>query len=159
MENLVKLLIMLLTFLMFGMAAFNYFQDFIDQLTKGVHQLHAAGHQFKVYLSNELPLAADTMKADIAEISIENGYTGPLDIENDCSESGGTATMIAVDKDWTASAGGFGPFQYVVIYNEDATSPADALFGWWDYGSALTVNEGEKFTVDFGASLATFTNA
>lgn len=137
------------------MATFNKFQDFAEQLGKGVHQLHAAGHQFKVYLSNELPLAADTLKADIAEISIQNGYTGPLDIENDYTESGGTGTMIAVDKEWVASAGGFGPFQYVVIYNEDATSPADALFCWFDYGSPISCAEGEKFTVDFGTTLMT----
>ena len=138
------------------MVTFNKFQDFIEQLGKGVHQLHAAGHQFKVFLTNEQPLVGDTMKADMVEITIENGYTGPLDIENDYTESGGVGTMIAVDKDWTALAGGFGPFQFVVVYNEDATSPADALFAWWDYGSSISCNEGEKFTVDFGVSLATF---
>lgn len=137
------------------MAGFNKFQDFVEQLGKGIHQLHAGGHQFKVYLSNELPLAADTMKTDIAEITIENGYTGPLDVENDYSESGGTGTMTAVDKEWTATAGGFGPFQYVILYNEDATAPADALVAWWDYGSAVTCNDGEKFTVDFGTSVLT----
>ena len=26
------------------MAAFNKFQDFVEQLAKGVHQLHAGGH-------------------------------------------------------------------------------------------------------------------
>ena len=26
------------------MATFNKFQDFVEQLGKGVHQLHAAGH-------------------------------------------------------------------------------------------------------------------
>lgn len=39
------------------MASFNKFQDFVEQLAKGVHQLHAAGHTLKVYLSNEAPLA------------------------------------------------------------------------------------------------------
>lgn len=136
------------------MATFNKFQDFIEQLGKGVHQLHAAGHLFMVYLSNELPLAADTVKGDILEITIENGYTGPKDIQNDYTESGGIGTMIAVDCDWTALAGGFGPFQYVVCFNQDA--PSDELFAWWDYGSAISCNEGEKFTVDFGVSLATF---
>jgi len=138
------------------MATFNKFQDFIEQLGKGVHQLHAAGHTFKVYLSNEQPLVGDTMKTDIAEITIQNGYTGPKDIQNDYTESGGTGTMVATDVDWTASGGSFGPFQFVVIFNDDATSPADALFCWFDYGSAITCNDGEKFTVDFGASLATF---
>jgi len=137
------------------MATFNKFQDFVEQLGKGVHQLHAAGHQFMVYLSNEQPLVGDTLKSDIAEITIENGYTGPKDIQNDYSESGGTGTMTAVDVDWTATAGGFGPFQFVVAFNQDATSPLDALFAWWDYGSAISCNDGEKFTVDFDTSLAT----
>ncbi len=56
---------------------------------------------------------------------------------------------------WTASGGSFGPLQYVVLYNEDATSPLDALIGWWDYGSSVTVLDGEQFKVDFGASILT----
>ena len=51
------------------MASFNKFQDFVEQLGKGVHQLHAAGHTLKVFLTNEAPLATDTVKADIAEIT------------------------------------------------------------------------------------------
>jgi hypothetical protein len=138
------------------MAAFNKFQDLVEQLGKGVHQFHAAGHELKVYLSNELPLATDTVKADIAEITQENGYPGGMgDIQNDWSESGGTATMTGVDVVFTASGGSFGPLQYVPLYNETAASPLDALIGWWNYGSAVTVNDGETFTVDFGASVLT----
>jgi len=59
------------------MASFNKFQDFVEQLAKGVHQLHAAGHTLKVYLSNEAPLATDTVKADIVEITAQNGRYGP----------------------------------------------------------------------------------
>ena len=51
------------------MASFNKFQDFIEQLAKGVHQLHAAGHTLKVYLSNQAPQATNTVKADITEIT------------------------------------------------------------------------------------------
>lgn len=136
------------------MATFNKFQDFVEQLGKGVHQLHTAGHQLKVYLSNELPLAADTVKTDIAPITEENGYAA-ADIANDYSESGGTGTLVGTDVEWTATAGGFGPFQYVILYNEDATAPLDALVAWWDYGSSISCSEGEKFTVDFGASVLT----
>ena len=58
------------------MASFNKFQDFVEQLAKGVHQLHAAGHTLKVFLTNEAPLATDTVKADIAEITAQNGIKG-----------------------------------------------------------------------------------
>jgi hypothetical protein len=135
------------------MAAFNKFQDFVEQVAKGVHQLHAAGHTLKVYLSNELPLATDTIKANIADIAAEHGYpAGGSDIQNDISEAAGVAKMTGVDVVFTASGGSFGPFQYVIIYNDSAVSPEDALVAWWDYGSAITVNDTEAFTVDFDAT-------
>ena len=138
------------------MASFNKFQDFVEQLGKGVHQLHAAGHTLKVFLTNQAPAATNTVKADITEITAQNGYpAGGADIQNDLSETGGTATVTAQDVTFTASGGSFGPFRYAVIYNDTPTSPADPLVGWYDYGSSITVNDGETFTVDFGASLLT----
>ena len=138
------------------MASFNKFQDFVEQLGKGVHQLHAAGHTLKVFLTNQAPAATNTVKADITEITAQNGYpSGGSDIQNDLSETGGTATVTAQDVTFTASGGSFGPFRYAVIYNDTPTSPADPLVGWYDYGSSITVNDGETFTVDFGASLLT----
>jgi hypothetical protein len=137
------------------MASFNKFQDFAEQLGKGVHQLHAAGHTLKVYLTNNTPSAsADAVKADLVGITEQNGYAA-ADIQNDYTESGGTGTLTGVDVEWTASGGSFGPFRYVVLYNDTPTSPADPLIAWWDYGSEVTVNDGESFTVDFGASILT----
>lgn len=140
------------------MAAYNKFQQFAEDLGKGVHQLHAAGHTLKLYLSNTTPSAsADAVKADLVEITNENGYTAPVDIQNDYTESGGTGTLTGVDVTITASGGTVGPFQYVVVYNDTPTSPADPLVCWWDYGSAVTLLDGEEFVVDFGASVLTIT--
>lgn len=138
------------------MAAFNKFNDFAEQVGKGVHQLHAAGHTLRVLLSNTAPNAStNTVKADLTEISAGNGYTaGGEDIQNDYTESGGTGTLTAVDVTWTAS-GSVGPFRYAVVYNDTPTSPADPLVGYYDYGSSITLASGETFTVDFGASLLT----
>ena len=92
----------------------------------------------------------------MVEITAQNGYpSGGSDIQNDCSETGGTLTVTAQDVVFTASGGSFGPFRYAVIYNDTPTSPADPLVGWYDYGSSITVLDGETFTVDFGASLLT----
>lgn len=139
------------------MAAFNKFQDFVEQLGKGVHQLHAGGHTLKVYLSNTTPdAAADAVKADLAEISAGNGYNaGGEDTQNDYTEAGGTGSCTGVDVTWTAAGGAIGPFRYVVLYNDTPTSPADPLIGWWDYGSSITLNDGESFKADFGASMFT----
>jgi hypothetical protein len=137
------------------MASYNKFQDFVEQVLTAVHNLTAAGHVFKVYLSNAVPSAsADAVKADLAEISAGNGYTaGGTDVANTLSEAAGTATVAGTDVVWTAAAGTIGPFQYVVLYNDTAAS--DNLVAWWDYGSALTLQDGETFTVDFGASIFT----
>lgn len=139
------------------MASFNKFENFVEDLGKGVHQLHAAGHTLKVYASNAAPdAAADAVKADLAEITPANGYpSGGSDVQNDLTETGGTATLTGVDVVWTASGGSFGALRYVALYNDTPTSPADPLIGWWDYGSSVTVNDGETFTVDFGASILT----
>ena len=68
------------------------------------------------------------------------------------SESSGTASITGVDVEWTAT-GAVGPFRYAVLYND--THANDALIGWWDYGSSISLANGEKFKVDFGASMFT----
>lgn len=135
------------------MAVFNKFQDFVERLGQGVHDFRSTGHVIKVYLSNTTPNAATmAVKADLAEIAAGNGYTaGGASISNNWSESGGTATMTGTDVVWTASGGTIGPFRYVVLYNSTATN--QPLIGWWDYGSSITLQAGETFTVDFGASI------
>jgi hypothetical protein len=47
----------------------------------------------------------------------------------------------------TASGGSVAPFQYVVIYNDTATN--DELICWFDYGSSVTLANGETLTLDF----------
>jgi hypothetical protein len=139
------------------MSAFNKFQSFVTELGKGTHKLHAAGDTLKVYLTNAAPNAAThTVKADIAEISTGNGYSaGGPDIQNDYTGSGGTGTCTGVDATITASGGTVGPFRYAVLYNDTPTSPADPLIGWWDYGAAITLADGESILIDVQASLFT----
>jgi len=137
------------------MAAFNFFDCFAGDLGDKVHDLDA--DTLKVYLSNAAPSAsADAVKADLAEITAQNGYpSGGSDVTGVWAESGGTGTLTATDVVFTASGGSFGPFRYAVLYNDTPTSPADPLIGWWDYGSSISCNDGETFTVDFGASVLT----
>ena len=126
------------------MATANKFQQFVEDVGLGVHNFST--HTLKIYLSNATPSAsADAVKADLAEISTGSGYTGPVDIQNTWAETGGTATLTGTKVTITAS-GTVGPFQYVVLMNEDPTSPADPLICWWDYGSAITLASGESFS-------------
>jgi hypothetical protein len=63
--------------------------------------------------------------------------------------------VTGVDITFTASGGSIGPFRYAILYNDTPTSPADPLIQYWDYGSNVTLADGESFTVDFGSSLLT----
>lgn len=142
------------------MAAFNKFQSFVTRLAAGTHAnaLNADTDTIKAYLTNNAPSASlDSYVADLAEISAGNGYTaGGEDTQNAATTSSGTITVVGTDIVWTASGGTIGPFQYAVIYNDTPTSPsADPLIGWWDYGGAVTLQDGETFTLDFGASMFT----
>ena len=139
------------------MASFNKYQQFVEDLGNKVHDLVGTDDTIKVLLSNTAPNAAThAVKADASEISAGNGYTaGGEDTQNSGSESGGTLTVTGTDVTWTASGGTIGPFRYVILYNDTPASPADPLIGWWDYGSSITLQAGETFTADFGASLFT----
>lgn len=139
------------------MAAFNKYQRFAQDLADKVHDLFGTTDTLKVLLSNTAPNAAThAVRADATEISAGNGYTsGGADTQNDSTNTGGTVTVTAVDIVFTAAGGSIGPFRYAILYNDTPTSPADPLIGWWDYGSSITLADGETFTVDFGASILT----
>jgi hypothetical protein len=131
-------------------AVYFKFQGFVGYL--GLAAVNLNTDTFKVYLTNGTPdAAADDVKGDLLEITNENGYTAPVDIENTYSEAAGTGTLVAVDKTVTASGGSVGPFRHTPIF--DDTHANDILVCSFDYGSALTLQNGESFTVNFGASL------
>lgn len=135
------------------MAAATKFECFSEHLAEKVHDLNA--DTIKNLLTNTAPNAAtNTVKADLTEIGAGNGYTaGGNDTQNATSRTGGTTTVTAVDIVVTASGGSIGPFRYVVAYNDTpASAPVDPLVEYWDYGSSITLLDGETFTQDFGAS-------
>lgn len=138
------------------MAAFTKYQDTVQQMWTGIHNLTAAGHVFKAAIHTDAPtVATDDELADLTQVT-GTGYTaGGEDIQNDMTESGGTATATAVDVVWTAGASDWIAARYVSVHND--TSTTDKLWGTWDYGSNFTLLSGETFTLDFGASLSTLT--
>lgn len=139
------------------MAAFNKFQDFVEQLGLAKHNLNTDA--LHVYLSNAVPSASlDAVKADLAEIAAGNGYTADgIDTLNTFAEAAGTATLTGTKAVWTASGGSMAAFQYVVLMNFTQATPLKPLIGWWDYGSALTLLVGETFSVKFNSSETTGT--
>jgi hypothetical protein len=133
------------------MAAYNKFNAFVEHEAEKVHDLSA--DTLKVMLTNVAPVAGNSVKADLTEISAGNGYTagGTQASQSASSQTAGTYKLVVGDVVFTASGGSIGPFRYAVLYNDTPASPLDPLIGWWDYGSGVTLNSGETFTVDFDA--------
>lgn len=141
------------------MATFNKFNQFVEDLAEKVHNL--GSDVLKVALTNTVPLATNTVFANLTEISAGNGYTagGTAATISASAQSSGTYKLTLADVVFTASGGSIGPFRYVVLYNDTPTSPADPLIGWYDYGSSISLNTGETFTVDFDGSNGVLTLA
>ena len=133
------------------MATYNKFQDFAEQIAKGVHNF--ASHTFKVALTNTAPNATDVSWSTTPHPApvAANGYTaGGTATTITTSEASGTMTISGTQVVFTATAGGIGPFRYAILYNDSATSPTKAAIAWWDYGSSIPLlNDTETFTVRF----------
>jgi hypothetical protein len=133
------------------MASFNKFNAFVEYLAEGVFNLQS--HTLKIALTDTAPSASDSVFADLTEISAGNGYSagGLAATVASSGQSGGTYKLVLDDVTVTASGGSVGPFRYFVLVDDTPTSPADPLIGWWDYGSSITLADGESITVDFDA--------
>ena len=140
------------------MAAFNKFNSFVEALAEKVHNL--GSDTLKVMLTNTAPVATNTVKANLTEISAGNGYTagGNTASVTSSSQTSGTYRLILGDPaTFTASGGSLGPFRYSVLYNDSTTNKE--LIGWWDYGSSITLASGESFAVDFDPTTGVLTLA
>ena len=127
------------------MAAFNKFNQFVQDLAVKVHNLNS--DTLKVMLSDVAPLATNKVKADITEIAAGNGYTagGGAAGFNSGGDIVGVYKLVLAPVQWTAAGGSIAQFRYVVLYNASAAS--GNLIGWWDYGAEINLTNGNTFTV------------
>lgn len=129
------------------MAVFNKFNCFSGDVAGKIHNLNS--DVLKVMLSNTLPVATNTVKSSITEITAGNGYTagGLAASFVSGADSSGVYKLIIGQPVFTASGGSFAVFQYPVLYN--STAAGLNLIGWIDYGASITLTNGNSFTVQF----------
>lgn len=141
------------------MAAFNKFQAFVEHLCEGVHNFASdATCTLTVALlaaANAPSASLDAVLADVSPISYTNLSSRVISVSSS-SHTAGVYRLIVNDLVLTASGGPVAAFRYIVIYNDDPTSPADPLIGWYDYTSDLTLADGETLTLDFDGTNGLF---
>jgi hypothetical protein len=129
------------------MATYNKFNAWAENMPEGAN---LGTDQFVIALTNTAPVATNSVLADITQISYTNLSSRNVTTTS-ASQTSGTFTLVLADLVMTAS-GAVATFRYVVLY--DDTVAGDPLVGWWDYGSSITMANGETFTVDFtGAAI------
>ncbi len=128
------------------------FNCFAGDIGLAKHNLNS--DTLKIYLTNALPVASNTVYNTPADLSTAGGYTagGAAISSTAYSQSGGTGTLTGSDVTFTSTSG-FGPFRYVVLYN--FTAGSKNLIGWLDYGSSISVNALGTFVVHFGSGILT----
>ena len=138
------------------MASYVKYQKGVEALVEGIN---AGSDAWKIALSNRAPVVAtDATLADAVEISAGNGYTagGNAATTTSSSQTSGTYKLVlASPATWTATGGSIGPFRYAILYD----STTNNLVGYWDYGSALTLADGESFSVVLDGTNGVFTVA
>jgi hypothetical protein len=138
------------------MATFNKFNSFTLALASGVHNL--SSDSLYVMLTNNQPSASNQTTSDITEISAGNGYSagGSQAALVSINQSGGVTKLTLANAGLISASGGtIGPFRYAVLYN--STASGKPLIGWFDYGSALTLADGQQFQVQFDQTYGALT--
>jgi hypothetical protein len=138
------------------MAAYNKFQQYQENLHKGVHNFTSdATCTLTVALcaAANAPVATNSVLADLTEVAYTN-LSSRVITGVTAEHVTGTVHLTATDLTLTAS-GAVATFRYVVIYDDDPTSPANPLICWFDYGSNVTMANTETFLIDFPTDLFT----
>lgn len=132
------------------MAAYIKINDLAIDLLNGVH---SGGNTYRYALSNTAPASetsnpTGTGNGQLANVT-EVAYTNLLEDRSisgiAAAQVGDDATLDGDQEVLTASGGTVGPFRYVYAYND--TAVGDPLIGAWDYGSSITLQDGETFTL------------
>jgi len=135
------------------MASFTKINSFVENLAEQGIDLSGAG--LTIALTNTAHEAAWDELADLTEVAYTNLSARVITVSTS-AQTAGTYKLVCADLTLTAS-GAVGPFQYIYIYDDDSTG--DKLVCYYDYGSAVTLANGDTFKIDFDGSNGVLTIA
>lgn len=145
-------------------SAFYKIKGFVENKNHGVHNL--GSDQLALALSNTAPasestdptvLTASAVLANVTEVAYTNCSARNVTTTSS-AQTAGVYKLSLTDLTLTASGGTVGAFRYVYLFNDATTSPADALIGYFDYGSSITLGDGESLAVDFSEANGVLTD-
>ena len=144
------------------MATFTKINDFVEAVAEKKHNL--GSDTLTVALSNTAPASESSnptadgngVLANVTQVAYTNLSSRAITTSSSAQTSG-TYKLVLTDLVLTASGGAVAGFRYIYIYNDTATN--DELIGLYDYGSTLTLQDGDTFTIDFDGTNGVLTLA
>lgn len=138
------------------MASYNKFNQFIENIFKGVHNFTSDSTctvTVGLTTNANAPVATNEILANITQISYTN-LSSRVVTGVTAEHTTGTLALTGSDLILTAS-GAVATFRWVFLYDDDPTSPADPLISYYDYGSDVTLASGDTFTIDIATNILT----
>ena len=119
-------------------------------------QVDLGGAGLTIALTNTAHTSTWDELADLTQVSYTNLSARGITVTSS-AQTAGTYKLVLTDLTLTSTGGATGPFRYVYIYDDGSTG--DKLVGYYDYASALTLNDGDALALDFDATNGVLTIA
>jgi len=129
------------------MATFTKINSFVENLAEKLIDLGGTG--LTVALTNTAHTSTWDELADLTQVSYTYLSSRVLTVSSSAQTSG-TYKLVLADLVLSSTGGTTGPFRYIYIYDDASTG--DKLIAYYDYGSSITLQDGDTFTLDFDAT-------
>lgn len=135
------------------MASFVKINSFVENVAEG--KINLGGTGLTLALTNTAHTAAWDELADLTQVSYTYLSARVLTVSAS-SQTSGTYKLVIDDITLTAT-GTVGPFRYIYIYDDASTG--DKLIGYYDYGSSITMENGDTLLINFDGTNGVITIA
>lgn len=136
------------------MASYSKVNSFVEAVAEKAHNL--GSDQLVIALTNTAHTSSWTQLSDLTQVSYTNLSSRNITTSSSAQTSG-TYKLVLADITLASTGGTTGAFRYVYIYNDTSTS--DLLIGYYDYGSSITLQDGDSLLIDFDATNGVLTIA
>jgi hypothetical protein len=135
------------------MATYTKFYPFMDGVVAGTFaNLATDTLQVALCPAANTPVVTNTQLSNLTQIAYTN-LSSQVITTTSFAATNGVYKLLLADLTLTAS-GDVAAFQFVVVF--DQTVANDLLIAWFDYGSAVTLHNGETFVIDFDGTNGLF---
>jgi len=129
------------------MATFTKINSFTEKLAEKAFNL--GSDTLTIALTNTAHTASWSQLSELTQVSYANLSSRVITITSSAQVTG-TYKLVLADLILTSTGGTTGAFRYVYIFDDTATN--DELICLFDYGSSITLQDGDTFTIDFDPS-------